>query len=155
MRRQELAVADMAQMEAILRKAKIVRLGLCRDNSPYIVPMVFGYEPGRIYTHAAKEGHKLDIIRANPRVCFEVDIDHEFVIGAKSCECGIKYRSVIGFGKASIVSDLADAKHGLQVIMQHCAGKKPEFTDRETESVAVIRVDIESMTGKTRYKEPL
>ena len=155
MRRKELAVADKSQMEAILKKATIVRLGLCRDNVPYIVPMVFGYEDGRIYTHAAKEGTKLDIIRENSKVCFEVDIDHEYVVGARACECGIKYRSVIGFAKGSIVSDIADAKHGLQVIMEHCAGKKPEFTDREAESVAVIRLDIESMTGKTRYKEPL
>jgi uncharacterized protein len=155
MRRKELAVADKSQMDAILRKARIVRLGLCRDNVPYIVPMVLGYEEGRIYTHAAKEGAKLDIIRANPRVCFEVDIDHEFVITERSCECGVKYRSVIGFGKATIVDDLADAKHGLEVIMRHFTGKTFEHNDRQAGSVAVIRIDIESMTGKTRYKEPI
>ena len=61
----------------ILRRAKTATLALSGDDGyPYSVPMNFVYEDGKIYFHGAKEGHKIDAIRNNPKVSMSI-IDQE------------------------------------------------------------------------------
>lgn len=80
MRRSEKEVNDIHEIESILKQTSICRIGLCVDNIPYVVPMNYGYRDNCLYLHSAKEGRKIDIIRENPNVCFEVDTDIELVI---------------------------------------------------------------------------
>lgn len=64
----------------ILRRAKTATLALSGDDGyPYSVPMNFVYEDGKIYFHGAKEGHKIDAIKNNPKVSMSI-IDQEDVI---------------------------------------------------------------------------
>jgi len=155
MRRRELEVTDRARTEAILQKALVVRVGLCAGGAPYIVPMTFGYDGRALYMHCAVEGRKLDMIRENPRVCFEVDIDHEVIPYEDKCAWSMKYRSVMGTGTAVIVEDIEEKKRGLAVIMAHYTDRKFDYGDTLASRVAVIRIDVESMTGKSRYAEDL
>ena len=148
MRRKELEVTDPERIEAILRDADVVRLGLCRDGRPYVVPVAFGYEKGRLYFHSAPEGTKLDIIAANPRVCFEADIDRELVTGEEPCRWSFHYRSVVGFGTAAAVRDPAEKRRGLELLMAHYGGPGGEIPDEMVYSVEIVRVDVESVTGK-------
>jgi nitroimidazol reductase NimA-like FMN-containing flavoprotein (pyridoxamine 5'-phosphate oxidase superfamily) len=60
----------------------------------------------------------------------------------------MKYRSVIGFGKASLVEDLEEKKKGIDAIMQHYAGRSFEYVEAAVKSTVVIKVEIENMTGK-------
>ena len=63
----------------ILRRAKTATLALSGDDGyPYSVPMNFVYEDGKIYFHGAKEGHKIDAIKNNPKVSMSI-IDQEDV----------------------------------------------------------------------------
>jgi nitroimidazol reductase NimA-like FMN-containing flavoprotein (pyridoxamine 5'-phosphate oxidase superfamily) len=66
----------------------------------------------------------------------------------KPCKWGIKYRSVIGFGKGLLVEDLEEKRKGLDAIMQHYAGRLFEYLEPAIESTVIIKVEIESMTGK-------
>ena len=105
MRRADKEIKDRSEIEAVLREAKVCRIAMCRGDEPYVVPVVFGYEEGAIYFHSATEGKKLDMLKANPRVCFEVDVDVEVVVGKVPCASGVKYRSVIGWGRAEFIED--------------------------------------------------
>ena len=61
----------------ILRRAKTATLALSGDDGyPYSVPMNFVYEDGKIYFHGAKEEHKIDAIKNNPKVSMSI-IDQE------------------------------------------------------------------------------
>ena len=88
------------------------------------------------------------MIRKNPRCCFEVDICDQVIRGDRPCSWGMRYRSVIGFGRAVILEDPAEKRHGLNCIMRHYGGGTHEFSDNDIASVTVIRIPIESMTGK-------
>ena len=68
--------------------------------------------------------------------------------GKNACSWGMRYRSVIGFGRATLLTDPGEKKHGLNCIMRQYQGGTHEFSDAEIKSVAVIRIAIESMTGK-------
>jgi len=148
MRRKDLELTDPEEIEAILRDADVVRLGLCRDGRPYVVPLAFGYEKGRLYFHSAPEGTKLEIIAANPRVCFEADVDRDLVTGEEACRWSFHYRSVVGFGTAAVVSDRAEKRRGLELLMAHYGGSPAGIPDEMVDSVEVVRVDVETLTGR-------
>ena len=149
MRRKDREIEDKELMESIIRRAPVCRIGLSEYDVPYIVPLTFGYKDNFLYFHSAKEGKKIDLIRKNNNVCFEIDIAHEVVEGKNPCDWSMKYCSVIGFGKAFLVEDHEEKKRALDIIMEHYAGKAPfEYPEKTVNNIAIIKVKIESMTGK-------
>lgn len=150
MRRKEREIRDPAALVEILHRAWVCRLAMSADDQPYVLPLCFGYRDRTLYIHCAQEGLKIDVLKKNNRVCFEVDGDHELVRGDSSCEWGMKGRSVIGFGRAHLISDPDGKSRALDVIMDHY-GAKPPFSYKEKgfEKTLIIKVDIETMTGKT------
>ena len=148
MRRKEKEITEKSAMEAIIRKASVCRLALSQDNLPYIVPLCFGYEENTLYFHTACEGEKLDILEKNQNVCVEFDIDHEIVKAENACKWGMKYRSVIGFGTASVIGDRESKRHALDIIMRHYSEGPFEFPEELVEKIVVIKVEIARMTGK-------
>jgi nitroimidazol reductase NimA-like FMN-containing flavoprotein (pyridoxamine 5'-phosphate oxidase superfamily) len=152
MRRSEHEVTDRAEIDGLIDRAQVCRLGLSVDGLPYVVPLSFGYDGAALYFHSAEEGRKIDMIRANPNACFEMDLDYELVLGEGSCACTVKYRSVIGFGKARVLEDREEKRRGLETLMAHYGRPGVEFDDASVDGVAVIRVDVETVTCKSRYK---
>ena len=58
----------------LLSSARYGRLGLCKDNQPYVIPMSYVYHDGKIYLHSGGKGKKILYVTANPRVCFQIDL---------------------------------------------------------------------------------
>jgi len=150
MRRRDREIPDRADIDRLLMEAPVCRLALATGDEPYIVPMSFGYDGEALYLHSAPEGKKIAMIRENPRCCFELDRYDGIVKGDRPCSWGMRYTSVIGFGRAEILEDPAGKQYGLSCIMRHYDGGTHEFSDKEMKSVTVIRIVIESMTGKKK-----
>jgi len=148
MRRAEREIKDKRAIEEILRRAMVCRLGLCDGDMPYVVPLSFGYEDNCLYFHSATEGRKIEIIKDNPNVCFEVDVDQDVTRMDTACNWEMKYRSVIGFGKAHIVDDLEEKRRALNIIVKHYSGDPHEYPESALGDVAVFKIEVESMTGK-------
>jgi hypothetical protein len=60
----------------------------------------------------------------------------------------MKYRSVIGFGKAELVEDIESKRRALNIIMQNYLEGSFEYPEESIENTVIIKVEIESMTGK-------
>lgn len=154
MTRRERQVTDIVEIIKILDSAKILHLGLCVDNEPYVVPMNYGYvmeeDKLKIYLHGARRGKKLDMMRENPNVFFELCCDITPFEGDVACRYGITYSSVMGRGRATIVDDMAEKRYGLSLLMKTQTGKDFTFEDRMAEVVSVIRIDVEEYTAKHR-----
>ncbi len=148
MRRKEKEIKDRSEIEKIIARADTAKIGLCDNDQPYIVPVNFGFENNSLYFHCAPEGRKIDIIRKNNNVCFEIDIDHEMTVSDTACEWNFKYKSVIGFGKAVIIDDLDGKKKALDIIMGHYSDKAFSYRDDRVDGILIVRIEIESMTGK-------
>lgn len=148
MRKKEQEITDRSEIDSIIRRSKICRLGLCDVDKPYIIPVNFGYINNTLFVHSATEGKKIDIIRNNPNVCFEFDLEPELLEADKACNWSIKYKSVIGFGKAYLIEDQEEKIHGLNVLMSQYSNKSFNFSKEPVSKTAIIRIEIESMTGK-------
>ncbi|MDR1978259.1 MAG: pyridoxamine 5'-phosphate oxidase family protein [Synergistaceae bacterium] len=148
MRRKNKQVTDPKWMEEVLRRGRVLHLGLAgEDGWPYVVPMGYGYESGSIYVHGAPEGHKNDILAINPRVCFQVTLDAELVTSESSANFTMKYRSVTGFGHLLTLTDLSEKNAALRILMDHYGGPHSDLEEGRGK-IWVARLDIESMTGK-------
>ena len=148
MRRKDKEINDIVGIEDVLIKAMVCRLGLCEGDRAYVVPLCFGYEDNALYFHCSPQGKKLAILRKNNNICFEVDIDSDVTKGDKACDWGMRYRSVIGFGKAVLVEDVELKRKGLDVIMRQYSEGAFEYSEEAVKKIVVIKVEIESMTGK-------
>jgi hypothetical protein len=148
MRRKEKEISDKTIMESIILRSSVCRLALSEEGRPYVVPLCFGYKDNIVYFHSAREGIKLDILKQNNKVCIEFDIDHEIVEADDACGWGMKYQSVIGFGKGSIIDDLEKKRKALDIIMQQYSRSSYEFPDSKVKKTVIIKVEIEHMTGK-------
>ena len=154
MTKREFQITDPEQIMAILENAKVLHLGLAVDNEPYVVPMNYGaaMEDGKLvlYLHSALQGKKLDMIRANPRVFFEMDWGLTPFEGKKPCQYGLSYSSVMGRGEARIVEDVEEKKKAMSILMKTQTGKDFTFEDRLVSIVAVVRIDVSEYTAKYR-----
>ena len=148
MRRKEKEIIDKSEIEAIICKSMVCRLGLADNDTPYIVPLCFGYKDNCLYFHSAKEGRKIEIIKRNNTVCFEFEGDLEIQAGKAACDWGMEFRSVIGYGRASLIEDSDAKRKALDVIMTQYADGAFEYSEKAFEKTLVIKVEIKSMTGK-------
>jgi len=149
MRKANQEITDPKILETILSKATICRLAMIDNGMPYLLPFNFGYSENCIYIHSAPAGKKIDVLRQNPQVCFEVEDVTETVQGEIACKWSTLYRSVIGYGNVEIVTGFEEKKQGLEIIMtQHGYKGNMEFENKEVEFIVVLKLKIESMTGK-------
>jgi len=117
------------------------------DGYPYAVPLSFAYADGKIYFHSAKIGHKMDAIKANPKVSFSV-IDEDSIVSA---EYTTYFRSAIAFGKARITEGDERIK-GFKALVEKYSGDQPEDAKikeiMECNAALIIAIDVEHITGK-------
>jgi len=141
MRRKEKAITDRNKIMEILSTEKICRIAITDGTTPYIVPVNYGYKDNALYIHCAKEGRKIDIIKKNSVVCFEIEHDVRIVQADTACRWTTLYTSIIGYGKAELVA--------LNVIMkQQSAFEEWSYDETSLKNVMIIKIAIESLSGK-------
>ncbi|MBI3753287.1 MAG: pyridoxamine 5'-phosphate oxidase family protein [Deltaproteobacteria bacterium] len=152
MRRKEKEIQNKAIIIDVLNRCHIGRLGtIGKDGYPMIKPLNFAYCDGKIYFHTAKEGEKIEDIKRDNRVCFEVDLPIAYVKAKNNpCEADYLYRSVIIKGRARIIEDMKEKLFTIKCLMEkHQPGNGyGEYTEEKLNKVGIVRIDIEEMRGK-------
>lgn len=152
MRRHKKAIKDPAAVKELLDAAQVGRLGTVRaDGSPMIKPLNFVYEAGRIYFHTALAGEKMEDIRRDSRVVFEVDRPITYVRGGPNpCSAKYLYRSVIMKGRASVCDDREEKVRALNCLMKKYQpeGGYGDFLEEKLAITGVVKIDIDEITGK-------
>lgn len=150
MRRKEKQITDSQVIEEILENNTICRIGFVDGEKPYILPHNYGYRDNTLYIHSPLEGKKIDIIKKNNNVCVEITDSIDIVSSETACSFGTQFRSVICNGKIYRVLESDDKMAGLQLIMKQHTGRKDwDISKAAVEKVLVLKVEIESITGKS------
>lgn len=152
--RRELEVTDRSEIIRILDTCKIVHVAMVDDGMPYLVPLNYGYtwEDGQItlYMHGSLQGRKIDVMRKNPNVFFEMNCDVTPFDGKVACQFGTSYSSIMGSGTVEILEDVEEKKTGLSLFMKSQTGKDFEFTEKMVSAVNVMKVTVKEFTAKHR-----
>lgn len=156
MRNRDKEVTDAKWMEEILRRGQVIFLGLAApDGRPYVAPMGYGYDGGALYIHGARGGLKNELIAENPRVAFNVSLDVELVSAETGSNFSMRYRSVSGYGRSRELMERDEKNRALRILMSQYNGPHTDLTEGNKDSVWVVRIDIEHMSGKiSGYPRP-
>jgi nitroimidazol reductase NimA-like FMN-containing flavoprotein (pyridoxamine 5'-phosphate oxidase superfamily) len=152
MRRNDREIKEISEIEDIISRSDVCRIAFAENNTPYIVTMNFGYSGGEepcLYFHCAPQGRKLEMMRKNNFVCFEMDTDHKIYGGEQGCDWGMNFSSVVGYGNLSVIDSPEEKIKGLDIIMAHYSDSSNFTYDTKVFArTAVLRLDITEMTGK-------
>ena len=153
MRRMDREVTSFPDIIDILSSSTVIHLSMVDDGRPYVVPMNFGFETdGKdiiLYFHSAKEGRKIDILRKNPEVFFELDSSHKLIKGDSACSYSFGYQSIMGSGRAVFHETHEETRHALSCLMKHVGNlDNPTFTDKALDAVTVFSIRSSDYTAK-------
>ena len=156
MRRQDREVKDMNNILNIVSKCKVCRIAMLDKNKTYIVPLNYGYSYNDkallLFFHSAPEGRKIDLLKSNPDVCFEMDCGHGLVTGDIACKYGYIYESVIGEGKIIFIENEEEKLYALNQIMKHQTETDKDyiFDDSTLRRTIVYKLAVETINGKVK-----
>lgn len=149
-RKPDRRITEPEELQYVLRKAQIMRLGMSGPDGPYVVPMNYGIGEGCLYLHSSLRGKKADILRANPKVCFEMETDVALIEDDKPCGFSMKFKSIVGYGNIVFLKTSEEKITALGIILAHYTNAQfdPEaFPEKELAKTGVMRLDITSITG--------
>lgn len=155
MRRKDREVTDRKEIEEIIKQCKVCHIAMSDDGMPYVIPLNFGYrfigdDSLELYFHSALNGRKLDILRKNNKVCFEISYVGETIVSEEVCRSGCAYASVIGYGEVTFLEDNLDKCNGLSFLFAHQTGREMIFEKKQAKSVCVFKLVSKEYTGKRR-----
>lgn len=152
MRRNDREITDGEEIIKIIDQCKVCRVAMIDKDKPYIVPMNFGYEYKNkilsLFFHSAEDGRKINILKSNNFVCFEVDCGHELIENDIACKNGFLFESVIGEGYVTFILESEEKKHALNMIMMHQCGKFFSFDDHSIKNLAIYKIEVTVLSGK-------
>lgn len=119
------------------------------EGYPYAVPLSYVYQNEKIYFHCAKSGHKLDVIKANPKASFCV-IGQDSVVPQ---EYTTYFRSNIAFGTVRILEDEAEKRRAIEAMAIRYAPEENEENreaaiDRDWKALCMLEFSVEHLSGK-------
>ncbi len=157
MEKDALVEDGLREMEEILKRAEIGRIALCDGSVPYMVPLNFIYNEGKIAFHCSLEGKKLDLIAENPNCCFEVDEFKGKVSDHYATRCHLDYDSVLAFGKARIEKNekervlllqLFGEKYDERYLKPVSDGGLRIGSNKPIDNCCCVVIDVEELTGR-------
>jgi uncharacterized protein len=155
MRRKDRQVTDPLEITAIMERCDVCRVAMFDSQYPYIVTMNFGMRRAdtgiELYFHCAREGRKLDLIRGNPNVAFEMDCSHHLITADSACGYTMEFESVCGTGLMEI---LPPNRHfdAMAVFMSHYAGSPLPLAEKDLQNVCILRLTVRELTAKRLMK---
>ena len=152
MRRMDRQINNVEEMNKIVYACNHCWVAMARDNSPYLIPMNFGFQDQCLYLHSARKGLKIDILKDNPRVCIAFGQSLALKTSEIACKTDVKYHSVIVSGNAEFLTEIEEMKKALDIIVRHYYRNRTKddlkYEHKSMEKVLIIKIQIEKMTGK-------
>lgn len=139
------------ELESIIAKCEACSLSMVDEHGmPYVIVMNFGYRDDHIYFHSSRTGKKIDILLKNPNVCVAFSTDHQlrWVNEDVACSWGMKYRSVLAYGKVEFIDDFDEKEEALRIIMGNYSEHEFTFNAPAVKDVMVFRVKVDVLEGR-------
>jgi len=141
------------EIENILKNETMGFLGLCTNNSPYVIPLTYCYYNGRIIFHCAIRGTKLDYIRANPQVCFTVGRQSGKVMNhPNGGSCKADHDSAVCYGVARIIEEIDERCKALNTFNRYLQPDAKEILPKDVTNCLAVEISVTRMTGRQRRK---
>ena len=159
-RHPERALAVPDEAEAILAQAMVAHVGFVQDGQPFVIPMTFLYQDGRVYLHGAHGSRTIKLLASGAPACITVTLV-DGLIASKSAEThSVNYRSVVCFGRGRAVRDEARRREVFETLIgRYFPGRTAgtdyaHITEPESKATLLVEVVVEEMSAKGRSGGP-
>lgn len=157
MRRNDKAMTDVNDIFSVIERCHIVHIAMVENGKPYLVAMNFGYERRGseliLYLHSAQEGRKMDALKKNPEVYFQMEHSAGLAAGTqgKPCSYSWHFDSVMGSGQVLFLTDEAEQTHALNRIVQHLVQTEEtfDFPPQMLNRTCIWKIVSTDFTGKS------
>ena len=145
---------DRETIFRILDEALICHVGFAVEGQPYVIPINFARVDDRIVMHGAKASRLLKHIEAGHPICVEATVIDGLVLARSVFHHSINYRSVVLFGKGTLIQDEQEKLVALKAVTEHLIpGRWQEArlpNHKELKATSVVSIKIEEASAKVR-----
>lgn len=150
---------DKETVYGILDSALLCNVGYIIDGQPYVTPTAFWREQDRLYWHGSSASRALIAQSKDIPVCLTVSHVDGLVLARSGFHSSVNYRSVMAFGRASIVEDAAHKRRAMDIYVDRfvpgrTSGNRP-VTDKELQATKLLSMEIEEASAKIRTGQPV
>lgn len=153
-RRTKRVISDEAAKQLLLNEKRGV-FAVNGDNGyPFAVPVDYYYDMdnGKIYFHGAKEGHKVDALRRDDKVCFTVYGNEHY----KADDWAPYVQSVVVFGRCHLVEDLDFTREKVKTLALKYYPTEEEVYEELNKYISTVQlyeITIEHICGKQIHEK--
>ena len=150
---------DLKDVCAILDAAFLAHVGFNVNGQPFVIPTLYGREGDKLYLHGSAASRMLLELESGTPACVTVTLVDGLVLARSAFHHSMNYRSVVAFGTARKIDDLARKTHALRVISENViAGRWSDVrspTEKELKATTVLEFSMEEASAKVRTGPPL
>ncbi len=154
----DLGQYDKAVVHRILDEGLVAHVAFVQDESPVVVPMIYGREGETLYLHGARKARVVRLLEQTDQACVNVTLLDGIVVARSTFNSSMNYRSVTVFGRPQFVQDREQKLHGMKIISEHTIpGRWAEARDsheREIKMAGVISMHIDDASAKVSAGMP-
>ncbi len=149
---------DRETVHAILDAGLICHIAFCIDGQPFLTPTTYGRDGDQLYLHGALANRTLKHLAAGAPAAIGVSILDGLVLARSQTHSGMNFRSVMLFGRATEVTELAAKRHALARIVEQVVPGRTQAcrppSEAELEATKVLAFLIEEASAKIREGGP-
>lgn len=150
---------DRNSVYAILDEGFICHVGFVVDDRPVVIPTGYARVEDRLYIHGSQASRMLRTLSQGIDVCVTVTLIDGLVLARSAFHHSINYRSVVVFGRASLVENTDDKNAALFAFSEHVIpgrwNEVREPTPQELTMTSVLAMELTEASAKVRTGPPL
>lgn len=151
---------DRELVHSILDEATVCHVGVVQDDgSPLVLPTIFARDGDVLYVHGSPVSRLLRTGKKGVELCVTVMLLDGFVMAKSAFHHSINYRSVVVFGAATEVTDMAAKARALELLVEHVhPGRSTECrapNEKELRATLVLRLGLDEASAKVREGGPI
>ena len=152
-------VYDREAVYRILDEGLVCHVGFVADGKPVVIPTGYGRKDDTLYIHGSNASRMFRALGKGADVCITVTLVDGLVLARSAFHHSMNYRSVVIFGKATVLEDPAAKREALHVFTEHVApGRWEEIrqpSEKELQATTVLSIPLEEVSAKVRTGPPI
>ncbi len=147
---------EVSDLYSILDSNLVAHVGLVQDGKPLVIPMAYGRVDDTIFLHGSSGSRLMRLLETEPEVCVSITELRALKVARSTFNSGMHYRSVVIFGKASLVGDV-DKDQALNALSNAMIpGRVAEVrasTKKELAATIIVSLPLDECSVKISVNE--
>jgi len=150
---------DRETVYGILDEGFICHVGFAPEGQPFVIPTGYARDGDTLYIHGSAASRMLRTLSTGVDVCVTVTIVDGLVLARSAFHHSMNYRSVVVFGRATLIEDAEEKLAALLALSEHIIrgrwAEVREPTEQEMKATTVLSLPLVEASAKIRTGPPL